>query len=150
VGAHCYYFRKEDQLKMEYHRFTLAIDEATFNAIQTRVKATGHKKADVTRELLKRGLASDWVDESTDLIARVVRQQVEIVMKTHVERLAALSSKSGHMSATAAFLNVQALMDLVPKEQRKDVRVMYESARKKAAGYMKTKAEDWKNDIGET
>ena len=52
------------------------------------------------------------------------------------------------MSATAAYLNVQALMDLVSKEQRKDVRVMYETARKKAAGYMKIKAEDWKNDIG--
>jgi len=41
--------------------------------------------------------------------------------------LARLSSKSGHISATAAFLNVQALIDLVPKENRKDVKPMYEN-----------------------
>ncbi|MFZ3131973.1 MAG: hypothetical protein WA125_12935 [Desulfosporosinus sp.] len=133
---------------MKFHRFSLSIDEATYQAIQTRVAASGKSEADVTRELIKRGLASDWIDENTDLIAWVVRQQLEIVLKPHIERLAALSSKSGHMSTTAAFLNVQALMDLVPKEQRKDVRVMYESARKKAAAYMKTKAENWENDIG--
>jgi hypothetical protein len=43
----------------------------------------------------------------------------------HVERLAALSSKSGHMSATAAFLNVQAFMDLVPSEKRKNLKELY-------------------------
>lgn len=134
---------------MKFHRFSLSVDDATYKAIKTRSTASGKSEADVTRELIKRGLASDWIDENKDLIAWVVRQQLESVMKPHIERLAALSSKSGHMSATAAFLNVQALMELVPKEQRKDVRPMYENARKKAAGYMKTKAEDWKNDIGD-
>ena len=104
--------------------------------------------SETVRKLVNRGLTEKVYEENMDLISQVVRHQLEIVMKPHVERLAALSSKSGHMSATAAFLNVQALMDLVPKEQRKDVRVMYENARKKAAGYMKIKVEDWKNDIG--
>ena len=116
--------------------------------IQIISENNGDSFSETVRKLVNRGLTEKVYEENTDLIAWVVRQQLEIVMKPHIERLAALSSKSGHMSATAAFLNVQALMDLVPKEQRKDVRVFYENARKKAAGYMKIKAEDWKNDIG--
>lgn len=35
-------------------------------------------------------------------------------------------------------------MDLVPKEKQRDVRQMYEKARKMAVDYMKNKTEDWK------
>lgn len=116
--------------------------------IQTIADNKGVSFSEIVRDLVNKGLNEKIYEENTDLIAWVVRQQLEIVLKPHIERLAALSSKSGHMSATAAFLNVQALMDLVPKENRKDVRVMYENARKKAAVYMKTKAEDWNNENG--
>lgn len=116
--------------------------------IETIAANKGVSFSEIVRDLVNKGLNERIYEENTELIAYVVRQQLEIVLKPHIERLAALSSKSGHMSATAAFLNVQALMDLVPKEHRKDVRVMYESARKKSAQYMKTKAEDWKNDFG--
>lgn len=67
---------------------------------------------------------------------------MEVVIKPHIERLAKLSSKTGHIGATGAFLNVQALMDLVPVERRKDVRDMYESAKKKAVVYMRTPLEN--------
>lgn len=99
--------------------------------------------SEAVRNLCERGLTERVYEENTDLIAVIVRQQLDIVLKPHIERLAKLSSKSGHMSATAAFLNVQALMDLVPSERRKDVRDMYESARKKAAAYMMIRTEDW-------
>lgn len=61
-------------------------------------------------------------------------------MKPHIARLAALTSKLGHMSATATFLNVQAFQDLVPTEKKKDIKVLYEKARKKAGAYMKVPA----------
>lgn len=126
-----------------FKRYSLCVDEQTYKNIENIVKTTGESRAEVTRKLLKRGLASEWIDENADMITYIVRQQVDAVMKTHVERLAALTSKSGHMSATAAFLNVQALMDLVPKENRRDVIPMYENARKKAVEYMRTRTKDW-------
>lgn len=126
-----------------FKRYSLCVDEKTYNAIKSISETTGSSVADVSRQLITKGLATEWVDENVDLVSSIVRQQLEVVMKPHVERLAKLSSKSGHMAATAAFLNVQALMDLVPPERKKDVKVMYDSARKKAAEYMKTKAEDW-------
>ena len=97
--------------------------------------------SEAVRNLCTRGLTERVYEENTDLIAEVIRSQLEIVIRPHVERLAKLSAKTGHMSATSAFLNVQALMDLIPADRRKDVRPMYESARKKAAEYMKTPAE---------
>lgn len=114
-----------------------------FEQIELIAKKEGESLSDVIRDLVNKGLAERVLEENTELIAQLVRQQMELVIKPHVERLAALSSKSGHMSATAAFLNVQALMDLVPTEKRKNVKEMYESARKKSAEYMKTKTEDW-------
>lgn len=131
----------------KFKRFSVCIDDKTHEALTNIAKNTNRSLADVSREMITRGLTLDYVDESKDLICKVVREQLEITLKPHIERLASLESKTGHMAATAAFLNVQALMDLVPKENRRDVREMYESARKKAAAYMKTKAKDWDNDI---
>jgi|GEM_PF-664155 len=128
---------------------TVKFDQKVYDQLFKISEKKGESLSDTVRDLINLGLAERVYEENTSLIARVVRQQLELVLKPHTERLAALSSKSGHMSATAAFLNVQALMDLVPKENRKDVRVMYESARKKAVGYMKTKAADWINDMVE-
>lgn len=48
------------------------------------------------------------------------------------------------MAARATFLNVQALMDLVPVENRKDVMAMYDSASKKATAYMTMPVEEFK------
>lgn len=38
-------------------------------------------------------------------------------------------------------------MDLVPKENRKEVRTMYEKARKMAVEYMRTKTDDWNINV---
>ena len=128
---------------MAFKRFMVSVDDKTYETIQNIVDATGDSQSEVVRKLIEKGLAKEWADSNTDLLSQIIRQQLEVVMKPHVERLAALSSKGGHMAATATFLNVQALMDLVPTDRKKDVRTMYDSARKKAVEYMKTKAEDW-------
>lgn len=126
-----------------FYKSTIRLDQDTYNKLNRISESRNEPLANVIRETIKKGLASDFVDESQDLIARIIRQQLEVVIKPHIERLAALSSKSGHMSATAAFLNVQSLMDLVPKENRKNVKQMYDNARKKAVEYMRSRAEDW-------
>jgi predicted DNA-binding protein len=130
-----------------FYKTTIRLDKETYEQLNEIAKNKDESLAFIIREHIKKGLAKEYVDESKDIIATLIREQLEIVLKPSIERLAALSSKSGHMSATATFLNVQALMDLVPTERRKDVRPMYESARKKAAEYMRTRTEDWKKDI---
>lgn len=130
-----------------FYKTTIRLDKKTYEQLNEIAKNRDEKLAFVIRKYIEKGLAIEYVDESKDIIATLIREQLDAVLKPYVKRLAALSSKSGHMSATAAFLNVQALMDLVPAEKRKNVREMYESARKKSAAYMKTKTKDWENDI---
>ncbi|NLZ45349.1 MAG: ribbon-helix-helix protein, CopG family [Clostridiales bacterium] len=122
----------------ELKKISVKIPEDTYTVIENMAKKNNSSVSETIRSLLNKSLNAEWFKENEDIMARLIRQQMEIVIKPHIERLAKLSSKSGHMSATAAFLNVQALMDLVPKENRKNVREMYENARKKAAEYMRT------------
>lgn len=126
---------------MPNKRFSVTVDERTAEEIEAIAKKTGESQSEVTRELIKKGLAAGWVDENVDVIAHIVRQQLEAVIKPHVERLAKISAKSGIMAATATFLNVQAFQDLVPTEKRKDPIALYEKARKKAYLYMKSPVE---------
>lgn len=133
--------------EQNFYKTTLRLDQETYNKLNAIAEVRKESLAEVLRDTVKKGLAIEWADENQSLIADVVRKQVDKAMIMHVDRLAKLSSKSGHMSATAAFLNVQALIDLVPKEQRKNVREMYDNARKKAVEYMRTKTTDWEYDF---
>ncbi|MBU3173262.1 hypothetical protein [Clostridium estertheticum] len=130
-----------------FKRYSISVDDDVYEKIMNISQISGESLAEVTRLLIKKGLATNYIEESKDIIASVVKEQLELVLKPNVERLAKIGSKSGHMAATAAFLNVQALMDLVPSEKRKDVTAMYDKARKKAATYMRQKAEDFENNI---
>lgn len=131
---------------MALKRYTLCVTEEMYEKIYNICKIEGKGMAEVTRELIEKGLAYEWVDKNTELISMVVRRQLENVLKPHVERLAALESKTGHAAATSMFLNVQAFMDLVDEEKRRIPKEMYERARKKAVEYMRTPLSDLEND----
>lgn len=130
-----------------FYKTTIRLDKITYDKLNEISENRQEPLANIIREYIKKGLAKEYIEDSKDIIASVVREQVELVIKPHVERLAKISSKSGHMSGTAAFLNVQALMELVPKEQKRSVREMYNKARKMAVEYMRSKTEDWDNNI---
>lgn len=130
-------------MSVELRKTSVKLYQRQYDVIERMAKNEGTSISDVMRELIDRALTEKVTEENTDLIAHVVKKQLEVVLKPHVERLAALSSKGGHMAARATFLNVQALMDLVPPENRKDVRAMYESASKKAVAYMHMPVEEY-------
>lgn len=127
---------------MTVHKFTLRLDEELYEKLKAESQISGDGMAELAREFIREGLESKGALENIDVITKLMRQQIDITIKPYIERLAALSSKGGHMAATAAFLNVQALMDLVPDEKRKDAKQMYEKARIKAVQYMKVKNQD--------
>jgi hypothetical protein len=128
-------------------RFTITLDENTYNQIKILSDKRGEGLTETTRYLLDRGLSLEYSDQSLDLISQIVRKQMELVIKPHVERLARLSSKTGHMAATSTFLNAQALMDLVPDDRRREIRTMYANARKQAVQFMKTKTTEYESEF---
>lgn len=129
-----------------FYKTTLRLDKKTYERLNEIAMNRDESLSSIMREYIDKGLAKDFVASSEDLIAPIIREVVQSTLKPSVERLARLESKSGHMAATAAFLNVQALMDLVPKENRRNVKEMYDKARKMAVAYMRNKTEDWEND----
>lgn len=129
-------------MAVDLRKVSVKLHQETYDLIEQISKKNNESISETIRRLIDHGLSERVLEQNTDLISNIVRQQVDSTIKPHIERLAALSSKGGHMSATAAFLNVQALMDLVPNERRKNVREMYDNARKKAAAYMSNRVEE--------
>ena len=131
---------------MKFKEVHLRVSDDVHEKIKKIADSEGESISEITRRLIDDGLTLKVGNENKDILATIVREELQAVLKPHVERLAKINSKSGHMSATAAFLNVQALMSLVPKENQRPVRAMYEKARKMAVGYMKSKTEDFETD----
>ena len=113
----------------------IRLDSKTDEQIQAIAKKNGDSMNETIRKLINKGLAVEWNEENLNEIAKIVREQLSVILKPHIERLAALNSKTLHMAATSTYLNVQALQDLVPLERKKDVVPMYEKARKMAVAY---------------
>ena len=122
---------------MKLEVYTLRLPEDLKRELEVIARGNKEAMAELARRYIREGLERDHADKAVNYIAKIVREQTEAVMKPHVERLAKLTSKTGHISAAAAFLNVQAFMDLVPDEKRKIPVEMFEKAKKKAAAYMK-------------
>lgn len=130
----------------ELRKTTVKLHKDTYEQIKTIATKNNETVSDAIRNLIHKGLSERVLEENTDLIASITRKQMQIVIKPHIERLAALMSKTGHMASASTFLNVQAFMDLVPDERRKDPVVMYEKARKKAVEYMRTPTDEWRDE----
>lgn len=134
---------KEVGLMANLRKVTIKIDEDVYGVIEKMAKKNGENFSEQARILLGKSLNLEWFKDNEDQMASLIRSQMEIVIKPHIERLASLSAKTGHMASTATFLNVQAFMDLVVPEKKKDVKVLYENARKKAVEYMRTPTDEY-------
>lgn len=121
----------------------LRVNDDDYEKIKNLAHKRGMMVSELLREFIDHGLQEKLAEENLNLVASVVRQQLDAVMKPHIERLASISSKAGHMSATSTFLNAQALVDLVPTERQRDIRTMYEKARIKAVAYMRMRTNEF-------
>lgn len=115
----------------------LRLNEDIYKKIENISNASGDSFSEITRVLINKGLAIDTSKNEIDFISSVIREQLEIILRPQIDRLASISSKATLMSAEATFLNVQALLDLVDTSKRKNVLTMYENARKKAVDFLK-------------
>lgn len=118
-------------------RYSIILDDELSRAVKDIVEKTGETKAEVTRKLIRYGLASSWLNDNSDEISALIRENLNLVLVPHVERLAALHMKAGLIGATGTFLNVQALQSLVPEERRADVVNFYNKARVKSVEFYK-------------
>lgn len=132
-------------MKRDLRKISVKIHREQYEAIVALSSKSSKSMSEIVRVLIDGGLSERITEKNKTMMSQVVSEQMQLIIKPHVERLAALMSKSGHMSARATFLNVQALMDLVEPHRKRDVREMYESASKKAVEYMRIKTDDFES-----
>ena len=105
--------------------------------------------SEVVRNILVEGIKEKVTEDNLDYISRIIREQLDLTMRPHVERLARLTTKAGIMSATSTILGAQAMMDLVPPEKRKVAKDAYDEARKEGVKYFRDNTYDGVNRFNE-
>ena len=101
----------------------------------------GDSVAGTVRDLVQRSLDGELAAANITFIAGIIREQLKDVMQPYVERLAAISAKSGVQAGAAAYLAAEAIAKFVPVNMQAEVSETYEQARKKAVAYMQRRGD---------
>lgn len=95
--------------------------------------------AALARDFILRGLNGNVTESNIEILAPIIRSQVECCLAPQMERMISLISKTCIQSGAAAYLSADAILKFVPPSQREEVQHSYELARKRAVKYMKNK-----------
>ena len=68
-------------MSVELRKTSVKLYQRQYDAIERMAKNEGTSISDVMRELIDRALTEKVTEENTDLIAHVVKKQLEVVLK---------------------------------------------------------------------
>ena len=118
---------------------TAEFTEEQYEQIKNIAAKSGKSMNAVVREFVCQGLNGNVTEDNLEVIAPVVREQVQSVMQPMMERMISLTAKTCIQAGTAAYLSADAILKFVPPAQREEVHNSYDAARKKSIAYMKMK-----------
>lgn len=103
--------------------------------------------SEAARYLLERGLSLHFLDANIDDVTVAIRQSLDVVLKPHVDRLAAIGAKGVISGSTAQYLMMQLLHDLYTEvapelAELTDLRQMISDARLKAVQDLRRSGSD--------
>lgn len=127
---------------MKKPRIYVTFDDETYKQIELIADKRHCSMSAVCRLFIQDGLNGDLTKSNIDFVSSIIREQLKIVLRPSVERLAALSAKTCMQASTSAYLNAEAIAKFVPVELQMDVQNSYNAARKKAVKYIKQRPED--------
>lgn len=127
---------------MESPRINVTFKDEDYEQIKLIADKRHCSMSEVCRSYVIDGLNGDLTKSNIDFISAIIREQLKIVLRPSVERLAALSAKTCMQASTSAYLNAEAIAKFVPVELQLDVQNAYNAARKKAVKYIKQRADD--------
>lgn len=133
---------RKGTIMTKYPRINVTFDPITYQQIKLIAEKNDRSMSDVIREYTRKSLNGDLTKDNIDYVAGIIREQLNIILRPSVERLAALSAKTCIQAGTSAYLNAEALARLVPAELQMDLEEAYEAAKIKAVRYIKQKGED--------
>ena len=123
-------------------RVTVTFDGDTYMQLKNIADKNHISISEAVRRYIEAGLNGSLSEANIDYISQIIREQLRIVMKPSIERLASLSTKTCIQASAAAYLTAETIARFVPEELQEDVQLVYEEARKKGVRYTKTKIVD--------
>ena len=124
---------------MKSPRTYVTLTEELDQAIKATALKKGISESQVIRECVEEQMKVQASLDNIDLITKIVREQLQMLMDGYVERLASISAKGTIMSATSTYLTAETLSRFVPLELQMEYQEAYEKARKKGIAYLKSK-----------
>ena len=122
-------------------KVNLLLEQETYDNLEKLAALRGGSTtvSDIIRESIDYNLTANYCVENIDLITKIMREELQDILKPALDRIAALSSKSCVQAATASYLSAEALSRFVPEKERMDVKEACDAARKKGVAYVKGK-----------
>lgn len=130
-------------MKKSRPRLTVTFDEDMMEQLKKISNYRGESIAEVIRSFVEEGLKVQASVDNIDLITKIVREQLQMLMDGYVERLASISAKGTIMSATSTYLTAETISRFVPLELQMEYQEAYEQARKKGVAYLKSKKKEY-------
>lgn len=133
----CFILRKSLSKEIRFY-----VDEELHAALFALAERRGEAVADICRRTLRETVKKETAKDSLSVIDSTVREAMEDVLRPVEERLARINAKTAIAAATAMYTNIEVLGG----HMGKDALAIYEAARKKAVGYVKTPNEQLMSD----
>ena len=115
----------------------LWVSPETDERVRRIADAEGKSVSSVYRDLIHKGLVAGGYQPGEKDMAALVKSAVEETMKSHTDRLAAISAKATQISAAAFFMSVYTGKLVLPEDIRADFDEAAALARKLGVEYLK-------------
>lgn len=116
-------------------RISVTFDDDTYKQLKNIAGRSNISVAETVRRYTQETLNGQVNKDNLDLITRILREQIKVILERYFERIIALQAKTCVQAGTAAYLSAEALSSFVPDHLQKDFLDAYEAARKKAVLY---------------
>ncbi|MBS6559118.1 MAG: hypothetical protein KH355_02450 [Clostridiales bacterium] len=128
---------------MKNPRVYVTLTEELDKAVKATALHKGVSSSQVIRECVEEQMKVQASKDNIDLITKIVREQLQMLMDGYVERLASISAKGTIMSATSTYLTAETISRFIPLELQMEYQEAYEQARKKGVAYLKSKNKEY-------
>lgn len=123
-------------------RISVTFDDDTYKQLKNISGRSNISVAETVRRYTQETLNGQVNKDNLDLITRILREQIKVILERYFERIIALQAKTCVQAGTAAYLSAEALSSFVPDHLQKDFLDAYEAARKKAVLYTRHQSEE--------
>ncbi len=121
-------------------KIDLRIENEINKKLLDKAKSLNISRSDLIRKYIEKGLEQEgYTGEQEEIFIRNLKTALNEVLKPHVERICAISAKSGIASASAYFLSATTFNAFVHPSMKSEFTDAINDAKKMGIAFMRTK-----------